>query len=119
MTKKQNLDGNPSRAPLIDLKELDRDVLTNKVHRGANFAKFVSHSIFQYAHLFSKIVKFFSVNECWHSLKLNDFDPEKAIRRLKIERLIEIGVATDKDLAESALDSCQWDISAAVDRLIS
>lgn len=35
-----------------------------------------------------------------------------------IDRLIEMGLATDRDLAASALDSCDWDLNRAANQLV-
>jgi hypothetical protein len=47
----------------------------------------------------------------------NQFDTELTIKQLKIEKLIEMGLVNDKELAESVLDIEEWDVNAAANRL--
>lgn len=58
------------------------------------------------------------MDECRLSLIKNNFDVKEAIRHLMIDRLIEMGLATDRDLAASALDSCDWDLNRAANQLV-
>ncbi|KAL3123816.1 hypothetical protein niasHT_010029 [Heterodera trifolii] len=83
-------------ATAVSLSELDTDALLNRVKVGADFASF---------------------EQCRQILWHNAFDVEATIRQLKIEKLIEMGLATDRSLALSALDSEEWDVNAAANRL--
>lgn len=62
---------------------------------------------------------FFSIDQCRSSLRKHGFDVELAVKELKIEKLLEIGVVGNKHLAKSMLDSCQWNVNEAVNRLVS
>ncbi|KAL3072652.1 hypothetical protein niasHS_017626 [Heterodera schachtii] len=83
-------------ATAVSLSELDTDALLNRVKVGADFASF---------------------EQCRQILWRNAFDVEATIRQLKIEKLIEMGLATDRSLALSALDLEEWDVNAAANRL--
>ncbi|KAH7694759.1 Protein kinase domain containing protein [Aphelenchoides avenae] len=85
-------------APVIDLNDLDPNKLIEKVRAKADFA---------------------SVEQCRAALRRHDFDVDRTVRELKIEKLLETGLAADRDLAASALDSCQWSVNDAANRLIS
>ncbi|KAI3420388.1 hypothetical protein GPALN_003689 [Globodera pallida] len=85
-----------NEAAIISLSELDTDALINRVKASANFA---------------------SLEHCRQILWRNGFDVDAAVKQLKIEKLVEMGLATDQDLAASALDSEKWDVNAAANRL--
>jgi hypothetical protein len=96
-----NYNGTPSvtaPSPVLDLNDLDPNKLIERVRQ---------------------IVDFANPDQCRSALRRYDFDVDRTARELKIERLIEMGLATDRDLATSALDSCQWNVNEAANRLIS
>lgn len=95
---------------MITLSELDTEALLKRVKNCVDFARFS----FILWHYFCVI---FSLEQCRQYLLRNGFDVERTIRELKIEKLIELGLATDRELAASALDSEKWDINAAANRL--
>uniref|UniRef100_A0A915N0A2 receptor protein-tyrosine kinase n=1 Tax=Meloidogyne javanica TaxID=6303 RepID=A0A915N0A2_MELJA len=78
--------------------ELDTDVLLKQVKDSVDFA---------------------SLEQCRQQLWRNQFDAERAIQQLKIDKLLEMGLATDRELAASALDCEQWNVNAAANRLCS
>ncbi|KAF7634911.1 hypothetical protein Mgra_00005653 [Meloidogyne graminicola] len=82
----------------VSLSELDTEALLQKVKMSVDFA---------------------SIEQCRQQLWRNQFDVEKAIQQLKIEKLLEMGLATDRELASSALDSENWNVNAAANRLCS
>jgi len=58
-----------------------------------------------------------SAEQCRHFLLRNGFDVDKAVQELKVEKLLEMGLATDRAAATSVLDCEQWDVNAAANRL--
>lgn len=52
-------------------------------------------------------------------LRKTDFDVENAVRSLKIEKLLEMGLANNREIAATTLDSCKWDLNAAANQLVS
>uniref|UniRef100_A0A915D8C8 Non-specific protein-tyrosine kinase n=1 Tax=Ditylenchus dipsaci TaxID=166011 RepID=A0A915D8C8_9BILA len=89
---------NTTKPVMIDLKDLDTDALMARVQNQVDFA---------------------TLEQCRLSLRKHNFDVENAVRELKIEKLLEIGVAGDRHLAASALDSCKWNVNAAANHLVS
>ncbi|CAK5089962.1 unnamed protein product [Meloidogyne enterolobii] len=83
---------------IVDLSELDTDALLKQVKDAVDFA---------------------SLEQCRQQLWRNQFDAERAIQQLKIDKLLEMGLATDRELAASALDCEQWNVNAAANRLCS
>ena len=46
-------------------------------------------------------------------------DVEKAVRELKAEELLAMGLTQDRSLAITALEDCRWDLNAAAAALIT
>lgn len=81
---------------IVTLGELDTDALLRRVKAGVDFA---------------------SPEQCRHFLLRAGFDVDKAVQELKVEKLLEMGLATDRAAATSVLDCEQWDVNAAANRL--
>lgn len=61
----------------------------------------------------------FSQEQCSKALRLSDYDVDKAIEYLKIDKLIEMGLCVDRSIAARALTSTDWNVNEAALKLVS
>ncbi|KAI6191231.1 Non-specific protein-tyrosine kinase [Aphelenchoides bicaudatus] len=77
--------------PIISLQDLDIDRMVSDVKKKADFA---------------------SEFECKKALKESGYEVNEAVHLLKVEKLIEIGICTDRPTAVRALTANNWDVNA-------
>jgi len=56
---------------------------------------------------------------CANALKRCSNDVERAVRELKIEKLLDLGLVSDRHHAENTLATVAWDVNAAAEKLLS
>lgn len=65
-----------------------------------------------------KYLFFYSQERCIVVLKRCQNDVQAAIRELKIEKLIDMGLVPDREIATAVLESANWDPNAAAEKLL-
>lgn len=67
----------------------------------------------------SSTIQFFSVEQCSKALKANGYEVRDAVNFLKVEKLLEMGLCTDRSAAIRALTANDWDVNNAAIQLVS